>query len=133
MDSLPLETLLKGFASRVSLIIELIAVLVVAAGVVLAVGRLLGQAGRRFEPLGRTGVFMGLGRWLVLGLEFALAADIVRTAIAPTWNDIGQLAAIAGVRTFLNYFLTRDLEHAAQPEPRSQPGAGGSRGPAALG
>ena len=49
------------------------------------------------------------GIWLLLGLQFALAADIVRSAIAPTWNDIGQLAAIAAIRTFLNYFLERDL------------------------
>jgi hypothetical protein len=43
-------------------------------------------------------------------LEFALGADIVRTAIAPTWDDIGQLAAIAAIRTFLNFFLERDLD-----------------------
>jgi uncharacterized membrane protein len=36
----------------------------------------------------------------------------MRTVIAPTWNDIGQLAAIAVVRTFLNHFLERDLEEA---------------------
>ena len=43
-----------------------------------------------------------------------LAADIVRSIIAPSWNDIGQLAAIAVIRTFLNYFLERDLEAAAE-------------------
>lgn len=48
--------------------------------------------------------------WLLLGLEFLLASDIIRTAIAPTWNDIGQLAAVAVIRTFLNYFLARDIE-----------------------
>jgi uncharacterized membrane protein len=48
--------------------------------------------------------------WLLLGLEFLLASDIIRTAIAPTWSDIGQLAAIAVIRTFLNYFLARDIE-----------------------
>jgi uncharacterized membrane protein len=48
--------------------------------------------------------------WLLLGLEFALAADIVRTAISPTWVDIGQLGAIAVIRTFLNFFLERDLD-----------------------
>lgn len=39
----------------------------------------------------------------MLGLEFELAADVVRTAIAPSWTDIGQLAAIGAIRTFLNY------------------------------
>jgi uncharacterized membrane protein len=53
-------------------------------------------------------VRLSLGRWLALGLEFALAADILRTAVAPTWRDIGQLAAIAVLRTGLNYSLELD-------------------------
>ena len=48
--------------------------------------------------------------WLILGQEFELAADIVRSAISPTWNDIGQLGAIAAIRTVLNYFLEKDVE-----------------------
>ena len=59
---------------------------------------------------------MSLARWLLLGLEFMLAADIVRTVISPSWNDIGKLAAIAVIRTFLNFFLERDLEAAARSE-----------------
>jgi uncharacterized membrane protein len=51
-----------------------------------------------------------LAVWLLLGLEFELAADIVRSVISPEWADIGQLGAIAAVRTFLNYFLEKDLE-----------------------
>ncbi len=47
--------------------------------------------------------------YLALGLEFALAADILRTAIAPSWRDIGQLAAIATLRTALNFFLEREI------------------------
>jgi uncharacterized membrane protein len=50
------------------------------------------------------------GVWLLLGLEFELGAGIVRTAISPTWTDIGQLAAIGAIRTLLNYFLEKDLE-----------------------
>ena len=53
---------------------------------------------------------LALGRWLALGLEFALAADILRTAISPTWREIGQLAAIAVLRTALNFFLEREIE-----------------------
>jgi uncharacterized membrane protein len=52
---------------------------------------------------------LSLGRWLALGLEFALAADILRTAVAPSWRDIGQLAAIAVLRTGLNYGLEREI------------------------
>jgi|SRR6516164_5972157 uncharacterized membrane protein len=56
-------------------------------------------------------VFRGFAEWLVLALEFLLAADILRTAISPTWSDIGKLAAIAAIRTFLNYYLSLDLRH----------------------
>jgi uncharacterized membrane protein len=65
--------------------------------------------------------------WLLFGLQFALAADIVRSVISPTWNDIGQLAAIALIRTFLNYFLERDLtEIRERPPIKSAAGATGT-------
>jgi uncharacterized membrane protein len=49
---------------------------------------------------------LSLGRFLALGLEFQLAGDVLRTAIAPSFTEIGQLAAI---RTALNYFLAREI------------------------
>jgi uncharacterized membrane protein len=52
-----------------------------------------------------------LGKTLALTLEFLLAADILRTAVAPTWEDIGKLSAIAALRTLMNYFLERELSH----------------------
>ena len=55
-------------------------------------------------------IWMHFATWLLLGLEFELAADVIRTAIAPTWSEIGQLGAIAGIRTFLSFFLDRDIE-----------------------
>jgi uncharacterized membrane protein len=55
-------------------------------------------------------VWIRYGRWLIAGLTFQLAADIIATSASPNWQDIGQLAAIAVVRTFLNFFLERDLE-----------------------
>ena len=55
--------------------------------------------------------------WLVLALEFELGADVLQTAISPTWDEVGKLAAIAGVRTFLNYFLEKDIEKYAEPAP----------------
>jgi len=45
----------------------------------------------------------------LLGLELELAADIIRSVVAPTWQDIGKLAAIAAIRTLLNYFLGKDV------------------------
>jgi uncharacterized membrane protein len=54
-----------------------------------------------------------LARSLALALEFLLAADIMRTAVAPTWHEIGQLAAIAALRTALNFFIQREIDGAA--------------------
>ncbi len=64
-------------------------------------------------------VWLGLARWLVAGLTFQLAADIVRTSIAPTWDEIGRLAAIAAIRTFLNFFLDRDVEEIRERQRRT--------------
>ena len=52
---------------------------------------------------------LSLGRFLALGLEFQLAGDVLRTAIAPSFSEIGQLAAIAAIRTALNYFLAKEI------------------------
>lgn len=51
-----------------------------------------------------------LGHYLSLGLEFLIGADILKTAISPTWEDLGQLAAIVGIRTILNFFLLKELD-----------------------
>lgn len=50
------------------------------------------------------------GMWLALALEFQLGADILSTTIAPSLQALGQLAIIAIIRTFLNYFLGKELE-----------------------
>lgn len=58
-------------------------------------------------------VRLRLGRWLAVALEFELAADILRTAVAPTWDEIGKLAAIVVLRTVLNFFLQKEIEQSA--------------------
>jgi uncharacterized membrane protein len=114
---------LEAIAERVALGLELLSVLVIAVGGVEAAVRSLGPwLTRRSTHSNRREAWLGFARWLLIGLEFMLAADIVRTAIAPTFEQIGQLAAIAVIRTFLNYFLERDLEKAAEMPER--PAAG---------
>jgi uncharacterized membrane protein len=60
------------------------------------------------EMMGRE-IWLKFATWILLGLEFALAADLLRTAVAPTWEDIAKLAVIAAIRTMLNYFLAKDI------------------------
>jgi uncharacterized membrane protein len=50
------------------------------------------------------------GGWLIVALEVQLAADIAGTIISPTSAQLFELGAIAIIRTFLNYFLNKELE-----------------------
>lgn len=104
------EEFLKHGAELTALVVEALAVLLVGYGAAESFIVCIRHVfhGRTIAGW-RKQVFVRFGVWLLVGLQFALAADIVRSVIAPTWNDIGQLAAIAAIRTFLNYFLERDL------------------------
>jgi uncharacterized membrane protein len=68
----------------------------------------------------RREVWLQYSRWLIYGLTFQLAADIIGTAIAPTWNEIGQLGVIAVIRTFLNFFLERDISETRERDIRAK-------------
>jgi uncharacterized membrane protein len=61
-----------------------------------------------------------LARYLALALEFQLGADILSTAVAPSWDQIGKLGAIAVIRTGLNYFLTREMREERTDEGKSK-------------
>ncbi|MGH6865864.1 MAG: DUF1622 domain-containing protein [Methyloceanibacter sp.] len=108
--AIPLEQQFSEIASYIALVIEAGAVLVVSFG---ALQSIAGVAGAIFsrtadEMAGRK-IWLKFATWILLALEFALAADLVRTAVAPTWQDIAKLAVIATIRTMLNYFLAKDI------------------------
>jgi uncharacterized membrane protein len=109
-----MELVFKTLAGDVALACEALAALLLAVGVIeVVIGLVLGIP--RWSDLRlKKMVWVRFASWLLLALELTLAADIVRTAIAPTWNDIGQLAAIAAIRTVLNLFLERDLESSSR-------------------
>lgn len=65
------------------------------------------------DPQAKRQMRQKLGAYLVLGLEFFIAADIIRTIIRPGWNEIGMLAAIIALRTVLSYFLGLELKEKA--------------------
>jgi uncharacterized membrane protein len=106
-----MEELFREIAGYIALGLEVTSALIIAYGAIKAILRLLRPKHDKTETLvWRKTVFLHFGAWLILGLEFELAADIVRSAIAPSWESIGKLAAIAAIRTFLNYFLEKDVE-----------------------
>jgi uncharacterized membrane protein len=106
-----LEEQFQRVADVAALSMEISAVGIVTIGAASALARLIRWSFGRVTPTRRE-IWRRFGVSLLLGLEFMLAADIVRTAISPTLTQIAQLAAIAAIRTFLNYFLAEDLKHA---------------------
>ncbi len=106
-----MEELFVVVARACAMGVEFGAVVFIAIGAVQAFVLALPAAFARSRSTGaRREAYRAFGTWLMLALEFELAADIIRSAVTPGWTEIGQLAAIAVIRTFLNYFLERDLE-----------------------
>lgn len=106
-----LEDFVKTLTLSLASIVEGISALIIAHAIIRAsffYGRSSVSAKFTVDKLK---IRLGLGKSLALSLEFLLAADILRTAVAPTWDEIGKLAAIATLRTLLNYFLERELKH----------------------
>lgn len=103
-----IEYLARGVEFAAALIIGLASIEATIKAVALFVKR-------NAPPQQKNEVRLTLGRWLAVALEFELAADILNTAVTPTWNDIEKLAAIATLRTALNYFLEREIERESQP------------------
>jgi len=103
-----IHTLTGGIAQG----LELAAALMIGAGALQTVVYALLNAVRTRGAFGLRNarhIWMGFAIWLMLGIELTLAADIVHTALAPSWTSIVQLAAIAVIRIGLGRFLTRDI------------------------
>lgn len=103
--------MLHTIAHFVALCIEVIAIAMIAAG---AIEALAGIARVAMRPgatnQDRRAIWLTFARWLVAGLTFQMAADVVNTSFEPTWDELGRLATIAAIRTFLSVFLDREVE-----------------------
>ncbi len=102
------ELLHRG-ADALALVAEAMGVAIVAIGLLRALVRYLRDLLARAQAFPSEGVRLTLGRSLALALEFLLAADILRTAVDPSWEELGRLAAIAAIRTALNFFLQHEI------------------------
>lgn len=107
-----IEYLARGVEFAAALIIGLAAIEATLKAMVLFF-----QRGARPEE--KNAVRLTLARWLAVALEFELAADILNTAVTPSWSDIEKLAAIATLRTALNYFLQKEIEGESAPQQRA--------------
>jgi uncharacterized membrane protein len=109
-----LPTNLGMVANALKFLLESVSLLCVALGLVTALVMALGN----FFRTGRVichlhSVRLHFGTWLGIALEFQLGADIVATTINPSLQSLGELALLAAIRTFLNYFLQKELEAGA--------------------
>ena len=119
------ESALRTLVDTMVRLIEACGAIVIMIGALVAIVKFVAALGRR-DINQFSSVRLTLARFLVLGLEFQLAADVLRTAISPSFAEIGKLAAIAAIRPLLNYFLNREIaqeqrEIEAQKQARSAP------------
>jgi uncharacterized membrane protein len=105
--------MLHAAANAVALALQGVAIAVVALGSARAVFAIARSAlTSRPGASDQRAEWLDYARWLVAALTFQLGADIVATSYAPTWDELGRLAVVAVVRTFLSYFLDREMEQA---------------------
>lgn len=114
-----LDAIVASVAPFLELLLEAIAIVCVACGLVASLRLIVEGLTNRDRESVFADLRLRFGRWLVLALEFQLAGDIVATTVAPTTEALIKLAAIAGIRTFLNYFLQREMkeDEAAKTNP----------------
>jgi uncharacterized membrane protein len=100
--------------------LALLAIVIGTAEVVVAMAR------NAFAPRSNhelRDVWLRYARWLVAGLTFQLAADIIETSVSTSWQTIASVGAVAVIRTFLNYFLDRDLTEVRERQKPPTPDA----------
>ena len=107
-----MRTWLTFVSEQAALIIDGVALLAIVVGTVEVVLAIASQLFQRFPRRTPRSIWMRYARWLVAALTFQLAADIIETAITSSWEAIGRVAAIAAIRTALEFFLDRDIESA---------------------
>lgn len=95
-------------------VIDALALVVIVIGTAEALITGLGAVVRTLDGHARREIWLRYARWLVAALTFQLAADILETSITTGWDAVGRIAAIAVIRTFLNYCLDRDLDDVRQ-------------------
>ena len=112
-----MEALMTEISRSAALVIEAMALLIIAASSLVAfAGSVRLMFGAEASSDEKRALWLRYARWLVAALTFQLGADLIGTAISPTWDDIGRLAAIAAIRTFLSFFLERDVAEMSRAE-----------------
>lgn len=96
---------------NVSHALEMLSAIIIGISVLLVLWNYIKALTKRTKGISKEQIRTQFGSTVAVALELLLGADVLATAVAPTWDDIGKLAAIAVIRTALNYFLGKELEH----------------------
>ena len=104
-----IESAIITLVQWLKLCVETLGAGIVGVGVCVALTQLIRTVASR-QPAEFNAVRLTVARYLALALEFELGADILGTAISPSWDQIGKLGAVAVIRTGLNFFLTVEMK-----------------------
>jgi uncharacterized membrane protein len=110
-----MEEIAKNITIIISHALEIISAIVIAAALIRLIIEYFQTILKIKSGLSAMQARVQFGSAVAVSLELLLGADVLATAVAPTWNEIGKLAAIAVIRTTLNFFLERELKHSKSP------------------
>ncbi|MDY6804766.1 MAG: DUF1622 domain-containing protein [Cyanobacteriota bacterium] len=113
-----LEDWLAVAVSILKVTLEAVSVFCILLGLIATLQMAIAKITRRRRGFSFLDIRLRFGTWLALALEFQLAADILSTTVAPSFQALGKLGAIAVIRTFLNFFLNKELEAEAKTKSR---------------
>jgi uncharacterized membrane protein len=104
-----MEEIAKLVTLSVSHAVEVAAAVIIGIALIKAIGSYIMAVNKNANH--QENLRVQFGSSVAVALELMLGADVLSTAVAPSWDEIGKLAAIAVLRTMLNYFLARELKH----------------------
>ena len=104
-----MEEIAKNITLNVSHAVEILAAIIIGIAVIKTFYNYFSLLKTGSIKITKEIIRVEFGSSVAISLELLLGADVLATAVAPSWNDIGKLAAIAVLRTALNYFLEKEL------------------------
>ena len=105
-----MEEIAKILTIYISHALEIVSASVIAVALLMLIYSYFSSFTIKKNILSSGQVRVRFGSSVSVALELLLGADVLATAVAPSWDDIGKLAAIAVLRTALNYFLGKELK-----------------------
>jgi uncharacterized membrane protein len=109
-----MEEITKNITLTVSHAVEILAALIIGAAVLQVLSNYARLLAKSNYAISKETIRIQFGSTVAVALELMLGADVLATAVAPSWDELGKLAAIAVIRTALNYFLERELKHSKE-------------------